>query len=157
MRGTEASGPGALYGLPSTLSTSVISSTPTPTVSPSFLSNTNPDTVSHNIQNVLRSMSSQFVADRPVNASGNSSGSTGKGILIGILSAFGSAAVAVIILALFFFFKYTQQGRILLDRIGRPGEYDDEQAFARDEEEALETMDDISRTDYLRAKGEFHV
>lgn len=102
-------------------------------------------------------MSSQFVADRPVNASGNSSGSTGKGILIGILSAFGSAAVAVIILALFFFFKYTQQGRILLDRIGRPGEYDDEQAFARDEEEALETMDDISRTDYLRAKGEFHV
>lgn len=157
MRGIEASGPGALYGLPSTLSTSVISSTPTPTVSPSFLSNTNPDTVSHNIQNVLRSMSSQFVADRPVNASGNSSGSTGKGILIGILSAFGSAAVAVIILALFFFFKYTQQGRILLDRIGRPGEYDDEQAFARDEEEALETMDDISRTDYLRAKGEFHV
>lgn len=155
MRGIEASGPGALYGLPSTLSTSVISSTPTPTVSPSFLSNTNPDTVSHNIQNVLRSMSSQFVADRPVNASGNSSGSTGKGILIGILSAFGSAAVAVIILALFFFFKYTQQGRILLDRIGRPGEYDDEQAFARDEEEALETMDDISRTDYLRAKGEF--
>ena len=154
MRGIEASGPGALYGLPSTLSTSIISSTSTPTSSPSFLSHTNPDTVSRNIQNVLRSMSSQLV-DRPVSVSGNSAGSTGKGILIGILSAFGSAAVAVIILALFFFFKYTQRGRIILDRIGRPGELDDEQAFAREEEDALETMDDISRSDYLKAKGGF--
>ena len=90
-----------------------------------------------------------------VSAGGNSSGSTGKGILIGILSAFGSAAVAVLILVIFFFFKYTQRGRIILDRIGRPGEYDDEQAFAREEAEALESMDDISRSEYLRAKGEF--
>lgn len=73
--------------------------------------------------------------------------------MIGILSAFGSAAVAIIILTLFFFFKYTQRGRIILDRIGRPGEYDDEQAFAREESEALETMDDLSRSEYLRAKG----
>lgn len=89
----------------------------------------------------------------PMLASGNSSGSTGKGILIGILSAFGSAAVAFIVLAIFFFFKYTRQGRIMLDRIGRPGEYDDEQAFLREEEAALESMDDLARSEYLRAKG----
>lgn len=151
MRGIEASAPGALYGLPSTLITSAIpSSSPTPSLRPS----TNPEIFSHNIENVLRSMSAQFARDSDMVVSGKSSGSTGKGILIGILSAFGSAAVAVIILALFFFFKYTQRGRIILDRIGRPGEYDDEQAFAREEEEALETMDDISRSEYLRAKGE---
>lgn len=84
---------------------------------------------------------------------GDNAGSTGKGILIGILSAFGSAGVAVIVLAIFFFFKYTQRGRIILDRIGRPGEYDDEQAFAREEAEALEVMDEISRSEYFRAKG----
>ncbi|KAA8568824.1 hypothetical protein EYC84_007807 [Monilinia fructicola] len=44
-------------------------------------------------------------------------------------------------------------GRILLDRIGRPGEYDDEQAFAKEEAEALEEMDDLQRTEYLRAKA----
>jgi hypothetical protein len=80
-------------------------------------------------------------------------GSTGKGILVGILSAFGSAGVAIIILGLFFFFRYTQRGRIILDRIGRPGEYDDEQAFAREEAEALESMDELQQTEYLRAKG----
>lgn len=82
-------------------------------------------------------------------------GSTGKGILIGVLSAFGSAGVAIIILALFFFFRYTQRGRIILDRIGRPGEYDDEQEFAKEEAEALETMDELQQTEYLRAKGSF--
>jgi hypothetical protein len=92
------------------------------------------------------------VADVMVEVGGGA-GSTGKGILIGILSAFGSAGVAIVILAVFFFLKYTRRGRILLDRIGRPGEFDDEQAFAREEAEALETMDDLSRTEYLRAKG----
>lgn len=82
-----------------------------------------------------------------------SAGSTGKGILIGILSAFGSAGIAVIVLAVFFFFRYTNRGRIILGRIGRPGEYDDEQAFAREEADALETMDELQRTEYLRAKG----
>jgi hypothetical protein len=53
--------------------------------------------------------------------------STGKGILIGMLSAFGSAAIVAFILLLIWFFQYTQRGRILLDRLGRPGEYDDEQ------------------------------
>lgn len=83
-----------------------------------------------------------------------SAGSTGKGILIGIISAFGSAGIAVLILAIFFFFRYTNRGRIILDRIGRPGEYDDEQAFAREEADALESMDELQRTEYLRAKGE---
>lgn len=91
---------------------------------------------------------------------GNSTASTGRGILIGVLSAFGSAAVAAVILAILVFFKYTQRGRIMLDRFGRPGEYDDEQALAREEAEALEVMDDISRSEYLRAKGSdvlFHI
>ena len=80
-------------------------------------------------------------------------GSTGKGILIGMLSAFGSAAFVVLVFAIFYFFRYTSRGRIFLDRIGRPGEYDDEQALAREEAEALEEMDDLQRVEYLRAKG----
>jgi hypothetical protein len=83
----------------------------------------------------------------------NDGGSTSRGFLIGILSAFGSAGVAVLVLAIFFFFKYTSRGRILLDRIGRPGEFDDEQAFAHEEAEALESMDELQRAEYLRAKG----
>ncbi|KAL2401254.1 Protein SSH4 [Exophiala dermatitidis] len=80
-------------------------------------------------------------------------GSTGRGILIGVLSAFGSAGIAVLVLAIVFFFKYTSKGRILLDRIGRPGEFDDEQAFAQEEADALETMDELQRAEYLRAKA----
>lgn len=83
----------------------------------------------------------------------NDGGSTGKGILIGMLSAFGSATFVVLIFAIFYFFRYTAQGRIFLDRIGRPGEYDDEQALAREEADALEEMDDLQRMEYLRAKG----
>jgi len=83
----------------------------------------------------------------------NDGGSTGRGILIGILSAFGSAGVAVLVLTIFFFFRYTNRGRILLDRIGRPGEFDDEQAFAKEEADALETMDELQKAEYLRAKG----
>lgn len=79
--------------------------------------------------------------------------STGKGVLIGMLSAFGSAAVVAFILLIIYFFQYTQRGRIFLDRLGRPGEFDDEQAFAREEAEALEEMDDMQRAEYLRAKG----
>jgi hypothetical protein len=78
---------------------------------------------------------------------------TGKGVLIGMLSAFGSAAIIALILLIIYFFQYTQRGRIFLDRLGRPGEYDDEQAFAREEAEALEDMDDMQRMEYLRAKG----
>ncbi|KAF3481262.1 endosome protein [Arthroderma uncinatum] len=89
----------------------------------------------------------------PNGGGGGSSDGTGKGILIGLLSAFGSAGVAILILALFFFFRYTQRGRILLDRIGRPGEYDDEQEFAREEAEALENMDELQAAEYFRAKA----
>lgn len=79
--------------------------------------------------------------------------STVNGVLIGLLSSLGSVIFLVFIFAVLYFFRYTQNGRILLDRIGRPGEYDDEQAFLREENEALEQMDDLQRTTYLRAKG----
>ncbi|KAJ5774904.1 SPla/RYanodine receptor SPRY [Penicillium paradoxum] len=160
MQDLEASSPGVLAGLPSTLRT-VIGN---PTTSPiGFVPSTSLPTplqseslseqqIQANLRNVLSSLSMEFRPE-PVLASGNSTGSTGKGILIGILSAFGSAAVAFIVLAVFFFFKYTRRGRIMLDRIGRPGEYDDEQAFAREEEAALESMDDLARSEYLRAKA----
>jgi hypothetical protein len=85
------------------------------------------------------------------------SSSTGKGILIGMLSAFGSAAIVALILLIIYFFQYTQRGRIFLDRLGRPGEYDDEQAFAREEAEALEDMDDMQRMEYQRAKGSYSI
>jgi len=77
----------------------------------------------------------------------------GQGLLIGLLSAFGSAGLVGIIIIIIYFFRNTSRGRIWLDRIGRPGEYDDEQALAREEAEALEQMDEISRQEYLRAKG----
>lgn len=80
-------------------------------------------------------------------------GSTGKGILIGMLSAFGSAALVALIIAIVYFFRYTHRGRIFLDRIGRPGEFDDEQQFLREEEEAMEEMDEMQRAEYSRAKG----
>lgn len=76
-------------------------------------------------------------------------------MLVGLLSAFGSAAFVALIFAVIYFFRYTSRGRIILDRIGRPGEYDDEQALAREEAEALEEMDEISRQEYFRAKGRF--
>lgn len=87
-----------------------------------------------------------------INIQGND-GSTGKGILIGVLSAFGSAGFVLLIFLSFYFFKYTSRGRIILDRIGRPGEYDDEQAWAREEAQALEDMDDLQRAEYMRARG----
>ncbi|KAI9852497.1 MAG: Rsp5p-dependent ubiquitination, sorting of cargo proteins at the multivesicular body [Thelocarpon superellum] len=80
-------------------------------------------------------------------------GSTGKGILIGMLSAFGSAAFVAVVFAIIYFFRYTNRGRIMLDRFGRPGEYDDEQTFAREEAEALAEMDDLQRAEYQRAKA----
>lgn len=75
------------------------------------------------------------------------------GVVIGLLSSFGSAVIVAVILLIVYFFRHTASGRIFLDRIGRPGEFDDEQAFAREEADALETMDDMQRTEYLRAKG----
>ncbi len=75
------------------------------------------------------------------------------GVIIGLLSSFGSALFIALIFLIVYFFRFSTPGRILLDRFGRPGEYDDEQAFAKEEAEALETMDDMARTEYLRAKG----
>lgn len=120
---------------PTTVSTSYLHSTPSP-----------PDRrspwreASHDTTNIV------------INISSND-GSTGKGILIGMLSAFGSAAFVVLVFAAFYFFKYTNRGRIFLHRIGRPGGYDDEQAWVREEADALEDMDDLQRAEYLRAKG----
>jgi hypothetical protein len=79
--------------------------------------------------------------------------STVNGVVIGLLSSFGSAILIAFIFLIVYFLRYTSSGRILLDRIGRPGEYDDEQAYAREEAEALEEMDDLQRTEYSRAKG----
>jgi hypothetical protein len=79
--------------------------------------------------------------------------STINGVVIGLVSSFGSALLIGLIFLVVYFFRYTSSGRILLDRLGRPGEYDDEQAFAREEAEALEEMDDLQRTEYFRAKG----
>jgi hypothetical protein len=83
----------------------------------------------------------------------NTLGSTAKGIMIGIFSVLGAAGVCLIIAAIVYYFRYTNHGRIFLDRISRPGEYDDEQQFAKEEAEALEDMDDLQRTEYMRAKG----
>ena len=82
-----------------------------------------------------------------------SNSSTANGVLIGLLSSFGSAILIALVFLVVYFFKYTQGGRILLDRLGRPGEFDDEQEFLRQEEEWLETADENARADYLRAKG----
>ena len=79
--------------------------------------------------------------------------STGKGILIGMLSAFGSALLVGAIIGIVYFFRFTNRGRILLDRIGRPGEFDDEQQFLREEEDAVAEMDESQRAEYTRAKG----
>ncbi len=98
--------------------------------------------------------SAATVVDTMVNQRPSSDpGSALNGIIIGLLSSFGSAVLIAFVFLIIYFFRYTSSGRIFLDRIGRPGEYDDEQAFAREEAEALEAMDDMQRTEYLRAKG----
>lgn len=70
-----------------------------------------------------------------------------------MLSALASILLVIFVVGLVYFLKYTNSGRILLDRIGRPGEFDDEEQFAKEEAEALEEMDDIQRAEYMRAKG----
>ena len=120
---------------PITLSTSYLRSTPSATDQRSP-----PREALHDTTNIVITISSN-------------DDSTGKGILIGMLSAFGSAAFVVLVFATFYFFRYTNRGRIILHRIGRPGEYDDEQAWMREEANALEDMDDLQRAEYLRAKG----
>ena len=83
---------------------------------------------------------------------GGDNGATGRGIIIGLLSAFGSAALVALVFAFIYVLRYTTRGRILLDALGRPGEYDDEVLLAKEEAEALERMDEMERLEYLRAK-----
>ena len=137
-----------LRGTHTTLMTSLLSSTPTP--------------ISRNAQeNIQSGFSSLETTNTPLSPppSGDvqvqRNDSTINGVVIGLLSSFGSAILIALIFLIVYFFKYTSSGRILLDRLGRPGEYDDEQAYAREEAEALEEMDDLQRTEYLRAKGTF--
>ncbi|KAG6024332.1 Rsp5p-dependent ubiquitination, sorting of cargo proteins at the multivesicular body [Claviceps citrina] len=75
------------------------------------------------------------------------------GIIIGLVSSFGSVVLIALVVFIFWASGCAGSGRIILDRLGRPGEYDDEQAFAREEADALETMDGMTRTEYLRAKA----
>jgi hypothetical protein len=138
----------SLRGIRTTLTTHLIPSTPTLQA----LS----DNAEANIQALLTSQTSAFQTEpqgelliRRTNES------TINGVVIGLLSSFGSAILIALIFLIIYFFRYTTSGRIFLDRIGRPGEYDDEQAYAREEAEALEEMDDLQRTEYLRAKGTF--
>ena len=136
-----------LRGMHTTLTTSILS--PTPTLA--SLS----EEAQKNIQALLASQASAF--QEPANGDvvqiQHSGDSTVNGVVIGLLSSFGSALLIAIIFLIVYFFRYTSRGRILLDRIGRPGEYDDEQQYAREEAEALEEMDDSQRAEYLRAKG----
>ncbi|KKA30945.1 hypothetical protein TD95_004972 [Thielaviopsis punctulata] len=76
-------------------------------------------------------------------------------ILIGLLSSLISAVVIGVALMTLYYLRLSvsESGPGWLDFLGRPGEFDDEQAFARAEEEALETMDDLQRSEYLRAKA----
>jgi hypothetical protein len=99
----------------------------------------------------------ESMGDDDINMGNEDGGSTLNGVVIGLLSSFGSAILIALIFVVVYFFKYTTNGRIILDRIGRPGEYDDEQAFAKEEAEALEEMDDLQRSEYLRAKGMMHL
>jgi hypothetical protein len=108
------------------------------------------DQARHNIEALLEQLQHN---QNEARVQGNGGGSTINGVVIGLLSSFGSAILVALIFAIVYFFRYTSSGRIILDRIGRPGEYDDEQAYAREEAEALEEMDDLQRAEYLRAKG----
>lgn len=80
--------------------------------------------------------------------------STMNGVVIGLLSSFGSAALICCVAGLIYWLKYTSSGRIMLDQIGRVGgAYDDAEAYAKEEAEALEEMDDLQRSEYFRAKA----
>lgn len=94
-------------------------------------------------------------APSPPSGGGGDNGATGRGIIIGLLSAFGSAALVALVFAFIYFLRYTTRGRILLDALGRPGEYDDEALRAKEEAEAMERMDEMERLEYLRAKCQY--
>jgi len=122
------------------------------TLTTTTIINTTPGLGASSSQATIAQVSAEFAtANVAVQVQG--SDSTLNGVVIGLLSSFGSAILIAFVFLVIYFFRYTTGGRILLDRIGRPGEYDDEQAYLREETEALEEMDDLQRTEYLRAKG----
>ncbi|KAH6719783.1 concanavalin A-like lectin/glucanase domain-containing protein [Leptodontidium sp. 2 PMI_412] len=135
-----------MRGIHTTLKTSHITS-PTPTVLSAVAAD-----AQVKIQAFLSRQTTTFQpTDSEIRVQRNDS--TINGVMIGLLSSFGSAILIALIFFIVYFFRYTSSGRIFLDRIGRPGEYDDEQAYAREEAEALEEMDDLQRTEYFRAKA----
>ncbi|KAK6605283.1 SPRY domain-containing protein [Botrytis cinerea] len=137
----------------STLTTSVLFATPTSIPIIAAAQEALRDTLQQptSLQRAAAAVATSTSSDNVQLKSSNDS--TINGVVIGLLSSFGSAILIAFIFLIVYFFKYTSSGRILLDRIGRPGEYDDEQAFAKEEAEALEEMDDLQRTEYLRAKA----
>lgn len=131
---------------PTTLSTSRLST--------STLLNTIADAAQERIQALMATQETpSYSFSQDTVRTLHTTDSTTNGVVIGLLSSFGSAVLIAVVFLVVYFFRYTSSGRILLDRIGRPGEYDDEQAYAREEAEAMEEMDDLQRTEYLRAKG----
>lgn len=72
-------------------------------------------------------------------------------LLVGLVSGFGTLFLSLLIGILWF----ALMGRrsISLGSLGNPGDFDDEQALLEAEEEALVTMDDVSRRYYLMAKA----
>jgi hypothetical protein len=139
--------------LHTTLSTTTFSSPAPTTTTLDAFAGTNIDTQATLLSSSSSSSESAAVALPEPGLGGRQMDSTVNGVVIGLLSSFGSAILIALIFLLVYFFRYTSRGRILLDRLGRPGEYDDEQAYAREEAEALEVMDDLQRTEYFRAKG----
>jgi len=126
----------ALRGQHTTLSTAIIAA---------------PSTLADELQQLQAVLMGESTMAPEVRIHNNDS--TINGVVIGLLSSIGSAVLIGCVFLLVWFFRNTSSGRIFLDRIGRPGEYDDEQAFVREESEALEEMDDLQRTEYLRAKA----
>ncbi|PKS11665.1 hypothetical protein jhhlp_001816 [Lomentospora prolificans] len=83
---------------------------------------------------------------------GSSSSDTVGVIVVAILSSFASAILIALAFAALYLYRFPSRSG-WLDFLGTPGEFDDEQAFLKEEEEALETMDEMQRTEYLRAKA----
>ncbi|SPN98805.1 probable Protein ssh-4 [Cephalotrichum gorgonifer] len=77
-------------------------------------------------------------------------------ILVGLISSFVSAGLIALVIVTVYFYR-TSSSTGWLDFLTRPGEFDDEQAFIREEAEALENMDDMQRTEYFRAKAFINV
>lgn len=87
---------------------------------------------------------------------GSSSSDTVGVIIVAVLSSFASAILIALAFAALYLYRYSPRSG-WLDFLGRPGEFDDEQAFLKEEAEALETMDEMQKTEYLRAKGAFAI